>query len=153
MSVTKWSPMKEIEEMRRDIDRLFGEFFEPFHRRRRWWPKPTEGGVVVPNIEMYDRKSEIVIKADLPGVGKDQIDLTITKDTFTLKGEVRCEEEVKEEDYYLSERSYGSFSRTISLPTEVDSEKAKATFKNGVLEVVLPKREEVKPKEIRIEVS
>lgn len=153
MSIVKWSPMKELEEMRRDMERLFDEFFEPTRRRRRWWPKPSEVGVVVPNIDMYDRKSEIVVKAELPGVEKEDIDLTITKDSLTIKGEAKKEEEIKEENYYACERSYGSFTRTIALPTEVDSEKAKATFKNGVLEIVLPKKEEAKPKEIKVEVS
>lgn len=152
MSIVKWSPLKELEEMRKDMDRLFDEFFSPVGRRRRGWLKP-EMGVIVPNIEMYDRKNEIVLKAELPGVSKEDIDLTITKDSLTLKGEIKKEEEIKEEDYYASERSYGSFTRTIALPAEVDSEKSKAAFKNGVLEIVLPKREEAKPKEIKIEVS
>ncbi|WP_333655495.1 Hsp20/alpha crystallin family protein [Dissulfurispira sp.] len=152
MSIVKWSPLKELEEMRKDMDRLFGEFFSPITRRRRGWLKP-EMGVIVPNIDMYDRKNEIVVKAELPGVAKEDIDLTITKDSLTLKGEARKEEEIKEEDYYAAEISYGSFTRTIALPAEVDSEKAKASFKNGVLEIVLPKREEARPKEIKIEVS
>lgn len=152
MSIVKWSPLKELEEMRKDMDRLFEEFFSPITRRRRGWLKP-EMGVIVPNIEMYDRKNEIVVKAELPGVSKEDIDLTITKDSLTLKGEAKREEEIKEEDYYACERSYGSFTRTIALPVEVNSEKAKASFKNGVLEIVLPKKEEAKPKEIKIEVS
>jgi len=152
MSIVKWSPLKELEDMRKDMDRLFEEFFSPITRRRRGWLKP-EMGVIVPNIEMYDRKNEIVVKAALPGVAKEDMDLTITKDSLTLKGEARKEEEIKEEDYYASEISYGSFTRTIALPAEVDSEKAKASFKNGVLEIILPKREEAKPKEIKIEVS
>lgn len=153
MSVVKWSPMKELEDMRRDMERLFDEFFEPTSRRRRWWVKPAETGVVVPNIDMYDRKSEIVLKAELPGVEKENIDLTITKDSITLKGEVKRDEEIKEEDFYARERVFGSFTRTMTLPSEVDSEKAKATFKNGVLEIVLPKKEEAKAKEIKVEVS
>jgi HSP20 family protein len=152
MSIVKWSPLRELEDMRKDIDRLFEDFFSPGQKRRRGWLKP-DIGVVVPNIEMYDKKNEIVVKAELPGVDKDNIDLTITKDSLTLKGEVKKEEEVKEEDYYACERSYGSFTRTVAMPVEVDSEKAKASFKNGVLEIVLPKKEEAKPKEIKIEVS
>ena len=152
MSVVKWSPLKELEDMRRDMDRLFEDFLVPGRRRRGWLAKP-EGGVVVPNIEMFDRKNEIVVRAELPGVAKENVDLTITKDTLTLKGEVKKEEEIKEEDYYASERSYGSFTRSVALPVEVDSEKATAGFKNGILEIVLPKREESRPKEIKIEVT
>src|SRR5512143_2137333 len=114
MSIVKWSPLKELEEMRRDMDRLFDEFFAPV-RRRRWVPRP-ETGVIVPNIDLYDRKNEIVLKAELPGVTKENIDLTITKDSITLKGEVKREEEIKEEDFYAAERSYGGFTRTIALP-------------------------------------
>ncbi len=144
--------MKELEEMRRDMERLFEEFFEPFRRRRRWW-RGLEEGVIVPNIELYDRKNELVLRAELPGVDKKDIDLTITENNLTIKGEVKRKEEIKEEDYYVSEIRYGSFSRTIPLPIEIDSEKAKATFKDGVLEIVLPKKEEAKPKEIKVEVS
>lgn len=153
MSIVKWSPIRELEDMRRDMERLFEGFVEPGRRHRRLWPKSSEAGIMVPNIDLYDRKTEIVMKAELPGVEKDKIDLTITKDSITLKGEAKKEEEIKEEDYYSCEMSYGSFTRTIALPVEVDSEKAKATFKNGVLEVVLPKKEELKPREIKIEVS
>jgi HSP20 family protein len=153
MSIVRWSPMKELEDMRRDMERLFEEFFEPSRRRRRWWPKPSEATVVVPNIDVYDRKTEVVVKAELPGVEKNDIDLTITKDSITLKGEIKRDEEVKEENYYSAERSFGSFMRTIAIPVEIDSEKSKASFKNGILEIVLPKREEAKPKEIKIEVS
>lgn len=152
MSIVKWSPLKELEDMRRDMDRLFEEFFAPSPRRRRWLGKP-EAGLIIPAVEMFDRENEVVVKAELPGVNKKDIDLSITKDSITLKGEVRREEEIKEENYYASERSYGSFTRTLALPVEVDSEKAKASFKNGVLELVIPKKEEAKPKEIKIEVS
>lgn len=152
MSIVKWSPMKELEDMRRDMERLFDEFFEPIHRRRRWWPKPAEG-VIVPNIDMYERKDEIVVRVEIPGVDKNDIDLTITEDSLTIKGEVKKGEEVKDEDYYAREINYGSFTRTIALPVDVDSSKAKATYKNGILEIILPKKEEAKPKEIKVEVS
>ncbi len=153
MSIVKWSPMKELEEMRKDMERFFGDIFEPFPRRRRWWLRPTEPGVVVPNIDMYDKKDEIVVKAELPGVEKDNVELTISKDSLTIKGETKKEQEIKEEDYYCSERSYGSFLRTIALPVGIDADKAKATFKNGVIEIRLPKIEEVKPKEIKVQVE
>ena len=153
MSIAKWSPMKELEDMRRDMERLFEDVFEPARRRRDWWPKSPEVGVMVPNIDMYDRKTEIVVKAELPGVERDKIDLTITRNAITIKGEIRTEEEIKEEDYYSREISYGNFTRSVTLPAEVESEKAKASFKDGILEIVLPKKEEAQPKEIKVEVS
>lgn len=154
MSIVKWSPLKELEDMRRDMDRLFEEFFVPGQRGRRGWPVAQGGGgVIVPAIEMYDRGDEIVVRAEVPGITREDIDLTITEDTLTLKGEVRKEEEVKEEGYYTREIHYGSFARTISLPVAIHSEKVKASFKDGVLEILLPKKEEARHKEIKIEVS
>jgi len=150
MAIDKWSPLKELEDMRRDMDRLFDEFTKPA-RRRRIWPKSE--GLVIPSIDLYDRKTEIVAKIELPGVRREDIDLTITKDTLTLKGEIKKDDDVQEEDYYLSERMIGSFSRTIALPFEVESEKAQATMNNGLLEIVIPKREEARPKEVKIEVK
>jgi len=152
MSIVKWSPLKELEDMRRDMDRLFDEFFSPVRRRSAWTAKPGQG-VVVPNIEMFDRKNEIIVRAELPGITREDIDLTITKDSLTLKGEIKKGEEVKEEDYYACERSFGNFTRTIALPVEVDSNNVKASFKDGILEIVLPKKEEAQPKEIKIEVK
>ncbi|MDX9715307.1 MAG: Hsp20/alpha crystallin family protein [Dissulfurispiraceae bacterium] len=153
MSIVKWGPLRELEDMRRDMDRIFEEFFVPSSRRRHAWPAKAEAGLMVPNVEMYDRENEIVVKAEVPGVSKDGLDLTITKDSLTIKGEVKKEEEVKQENYYFSERSFGTFTRTLALPVEVESEKSKASFENGVLEVVLPKKEEAKAKEIKIEVK
>ncbi len=154
MSIVKWSPMRELDDMRKDMDRLFSDFLEPYPRRlRSWLPKTTEAGVFVPNVDMYERNNEVVLKAELPGIDKKDINISITEDTLTLKGETKKEEEVKEECYYCSERSYGSFTRTISLPADVDSEKAKANFKNGVLEIVFPKKEEAKAKAIKVDVS
>jgi len=153
MSIMKWSPMKELEDMRRDMESLFEEFFEPARRRRRWWGRPHETGVIIPNIELYDRKNEFVLKAEIPGVDKKDIDLTITENSLTIKGETKRKEEVKEEDLYASEITYGSLSRTVPLPVEIDSAKAVASYRDGILEIVLPKKEESKTKEIKVEVS
>ena len=150
MAIDKWSPLKELEDMRRDMDRLFDEFTKPA-RRRRIWPKSE--GLVIPSIDLYDKKTDIVVKIELPGVRREDIDLTITKDTLVLKGEIKKDDDVQEEDYYISERMFGSFSRTVALPFEVESEKAQATMNNGLLEIVIPKREEARPKEIKIEVK
>jgi HSP20 family protein len=151
MSIVKWNPLRELETMRRDMERLFEEFFEPAPRRRWRWLSRAEAETVSPSIDMYDRKDEIVVKAELPGVEKEDIDLTISENSLTIKAESKKDEEVKEEDYYSREIHYGTYTRTLTLPAEVDSSKAKATFKNGILEIVLPKKEEAKPKEIKVE--
>lgn len=158
MTLIKWSPQRDIDALRRDIEKTFEDFFgedfavgpwRPFWRRRRG----LEPSVTLPNIDMYDKKDEIVVKVELPGVEKDQVDITLSEDTLTVKGEAKREEEVKDEDYYRCERCYGSFSRTIELPVRIQGDKSKATFKNGILEIRLPKAEEAKPKEIKVEVK
>jgi HSP20 family protein len=92
----------------------------------------------------------VVVKASLPGVKPEDVDITISGDTLTIKGETKTEEEVKREDYLYQERRYGSFSRTIALPSSLQTDKAEATFENGVLTLTIPKIEEVKPKTIKV---
>jgi HSP20 family protein len=153
MTLVKWRPIKEFEEMRRDMERVFDDTFEPFGRRRWLNPKTEERGAIAPKINMFDKKSHIIVKAELPGVKKEDVDLTITKDSLTIKGETKKEEEIKETDYYCSECSYGSFLRTIPLPVEIDSGKAKAAFKDGVLTITLPKHEAAKAKEVKVSIE
>ncbi len=141
--------MRELENMRTDLERLFGDFFEPFPRSP-FWLRRLETGMIVPKVDMYEKDGKLVVKAEIPGVDKENIELSITKDALTIKGEVKKEEEVKEKDYHLLERNYGSFNKTIPLTEDVDSDKAEATYKNGVLEIKLPRKKEAKPKEIKI---
>ncbi|MDH4232898.1 MAG: Hsp20/alpha crystallin family protein [Nitrospirota bacterium] len=152
MAVVKWNPIRELEDMRKDLNKLFEEFADP-DIRGRFQSKRVEPGTIIPHVDMLDRKAEIVVRAELPGVEKDNIDLTMTKEALTIKGEVKKDEELQKEDYYLSERRYGSFSRTLPLPVEIDSSKVKAHFRNGVLEIVLPKKEDVKPQEIKVDIN
>ncbi len=153
MTLVKWRPIREFDTLRRDMERLFEDVFEPFGRRHRWLPRLSERDEIVPNVDMLDRKNEIVVKAQLPGVEKGDVDLAITKDSLTIKGEIKKEEEEKKENYYCSECTYGSFLRTIPLPAEIDTAKVKADFKNGVLKVKLPKLEEAKAKEVKVKVE
>jgi len=143
------SPFQELENLQREMNRLFDLTF----------PKIGDmdatllGGQWAPAIDIYDSKDNIVVKADLPGLDKDNIDISIQDNLLTIKGEKKQKNDVKEEDYIRSERFYGSFHRSLTLPTDVDSTNVKATFKDGVLELVLPKKEEAKPKQIKINVS
>jgi HSP20 family protein len=139
----------------RDMDRMMEDFFG--RRMRPWWPdrwfRGEEFDVRAPVVDLFEEKDDIVVKAEIPGMDKDNISVNLSDHTLTIKGEKKKEEEVKEENYYRSERSYGSFVRTLELPKDVHADKVKATFKNGVLEVRMPKTEEAKAREIKVKVE
>jgi len=154
-AVTPWRPFMDLTRWDRDMDRMMEDFFG--RRIRPWWPeKWFRGGEMeftAPVVDLYEEKDDIVVKAELPGMDKDNIEVNLTDHTLTLKGEKKKEQEVKEENYYRSERSYGSFLRTLELPKDVHADKVKASFKNGILEVRLPKTEEAKTKEVKVKVE
>ncbi len=101
-------------------------------------------------LDVYQTANEVVIKASLPGFKPEEVDISVTGDTVTIKGEHKEEKETREENYLLQERHYGSFSRSITVPVEIKSEKAEASFEDGVLKLTLPKAEAVKPKQIKV---
>jgi len=101
-------------------------------------------------VDIYETKDDVVVKASLPGVKPEDIEVSVVGDTLTIKGEVKEEKDIKEENYIRKERRYGSFCRSFTLPVSVDADKATAEFENGVLTLTLPKAEEVKPKTIAI---
>ncbi|MCX7837704.1 MAG: Hsp20/alpha crystallin family protein [candidate division WOR-3 bacterium] len=143
-----WTPLaKELEELEKDIKRTFEEFFG---RRRRM---PAMAEEFVPLIDMYEKGNDNIVEAEIPGLEKEDLSVSVSENSVTIKGEIKKEKEVKEKDYYLCERSYGSFSRTIELPTEVDSEKAKASYKNGILKITLPKKQPEKKLETEIKIE
>ncbi len=149
MTLVPWEP-KEIKRLRDLFDDFFDFELLPESRRltrRRW----MEGGEWSPLVDVIDKKDNILVKAELPGVDKKDVKISLGENTLTIRGERKEEKEIKKEDYYCCERAFGAYSRTIALPVEVDKTKAKATFKNGILEITLPKKEEIKPKEIEIQ--
>ena len=154
-AVSPWRPFGELTGWERDMDRMLEDFFG--RRVRPWWPerffRPDEMEVRPPVVDVFEEKEDIVVKAELPGMDKDNIEVNLTDHTLTIKGEKKKEEEVKKENYYRAERSYGSFLRTLQLPTEVKSDAVKAAFKNGILEIRMPKTEEAKSKEIKVKVE
>ncbi len=144
----------DLSRWEREMDRMMEDFFG--RRMRPWWPERWRGEeleVSIPAVDLYEDKNEIVVKAELPGIDKDNVEVNLSDHTLTIKGEKKKEEEVKEENYYRAERSYGSFVRTVDLPADVHADKVKANFKNGILEVRLPKTEEAKAKEIKVNVE
>lgn len=99
---------------------------------------------------MYQTANDVVVKMALPGVKPEEVDISITGDTLTIKGEHKEEPEVSQEDYFYKERRFGAFSRSVTIPVSVQSDKAEATFEDGILTLVLPKAEEIKPKQIKV---
>jgi HSP20 family protein len=138
-----------------DLERLMDEFFD--RRTRAWWPErwslPAVLDIEPPVVDLYADKDDLVVKAELPGIEKQDIEVNVTDHTLTIKGEKKKAEEIEEEKYYQSERSFGSFHRSLELPSDIQAEKAKASFKNGILEVRLPKSEVAKAKEIKVPVE
>jgi HSP20 family protein len=142
--LTPWRPFGELGSLRREMDRLWDSFFGERPLARAWereW---------APSLDVSETKDNFVVKAEVPGIDAKDIDISLTGDVLTIKGEKKQEKEEKEEDYHLVERTYGAFSRSIRLPAEVESTKIKASYKNGILRVTLPKSEKVKAKEVRI---
>jgi len=151
-AVTPWRPFMDLARWERDMERMMEDFFG----RRPRWPERWFGNeleITAPAVDVFEEKDEIVVKAELPGMDKENIEVNLTDHHLTIKGEKKKEEEVKEENYYRAERSYGSFLRTLELPKDVHADKVKASFKNGILEVRLPKTEEAKAKEIKVKVD
>ena len=144
-SLIRWQPFNGNVSLRNAIDRLFEDsFVQP-----RWgWVAPLSAANLA--IDMFETKDEVVVKAALPGVKPEQVEVTITGNTLTISGESNEESEVKEKDYIRKERHYGSFTRSVTLPNGLKADKAEATFENGVLTLQVPKSEEVKPKSIKI---
>jgi HSP20 family protein len=142
-----WPMLVDMEKWFEDaFRRPFSLLSQPLMR----FPKVEE---MVPSVDIFEDKGEIVVKAELPGIRKEDIDVTLTEDTITISGEKKMEEEVKKKDYYRCESSYGSFSRSFSLPSEVQSNKAKTRMKDGVLEIRIPKTEAAKKREVKVKIE
>jgi len=144
--LTPWSPFRELE----DMERRFGEIFGRSMLPSIWRRLPIEQMAWAPNIDVFEKGDKFVIKAEIPGMKEDDIHVSVEGDTLTIRGEKKTESEVKEEDYYHCERSYGSFLRSVALPSTVDASKIDADYEDGVLEVTLPKKPEVKPKKVAV---
>jgi len=147
--VTPWSPFRELEGMERSIADIFGRQFLPAALRAF----PFGQAVWSPAIDVFEKGDKFVVKVELPGMKEDDIDVSVVGDTLTIKGEKKTETEVNEGDYHHSERSYGSFMRSIALPSTVDASKIAAEYEEGVLEINLPKKPEVKPKKVTVSVK
>jgi HSP20 family protein len=138
-----------------EMDRLFGRFFSR-GLGPSWWPDlrwPEEMEVTYPTVDIFEDASNVIVKAELPGVKKQELNVEISDNRITISGEKKKEEKVERKDYYRVERSSGSFTRSFALPTEVQSAKARASFKDGVLEIKVPKTAAAKKKEVKVMVE
>ncbi len=147
MAIVKYNPFRELRAMQEQMNRLLD---------LAWNKEPSEElreGIWQPPVDIFEDAESLIIKAELPGIDQKDIDVRIEDNTLTLRGERRQDQEVRKENYHRIERYYGSFQRSFSLPATIDQEKIKATCDRGVLTIVLPKKEEIKPKQISVEVK
>jgi HSP20 family protein len=135
--LTRWDPFQEMLNLRRTVDRLFDNV-NPDNS----WAQSTTWGLAV---DVVENKDSFIIKASVPGINPDDLDISYADDTLTIKGEIKSENELKENQYHIRERRYGSFSRSISLPAKIKADAIEASYQNGVLSLRLPKSEEEKP--------
>lgn len=143
-SMAAWSPFREMEEMERMMEENFG-------RPTMWRRLPEEEYIWAPSIEMYEKNNNYILRLEIPGVNPEDVDISLTGETLTVKGERKAPGDIRDEAYQVCEMCYGSFSRSVTLPEPVDSAHIKATFENGILDIRIPKAEESKPRQIKIQ--
>ena len=146
MNLVKWYPWREMPAL---YNRINGMFDDPFFSLDRLADQENLG-MWNPAVDLYEKDDHFIIKAELPGINKDDIKVDLKDRVLTLSGERSFDNEVKEENYYRKERSYGKFQRAFTLPADVDSEKIKAEFKDGVLQIEVPKPQDKKAKQVTI---
>jgi HSP20 family protein len=146
MNLVRWNPFREMDSFHDRMNRFFGEGFFPSEKMVSEWNLADWK----PAVDVYEEDNAIVIKAELPGIDKKDIEVELNDGVLTLKGERNYENEVKEDNYYRKERAYGKFHRAFTLPEGLDPEKVEAAFKDGVLKVTVPKPEEKQSRKISV---
>ena len=146
-TITRWEPFRGLNALHEQVNRLFEDNFA------RTRAGQADLASWAPAVDIYETENELVVKADLPEVQEKDIDVRVENNTLTIRGERKFSNQVHEDNYLRVERAYGTFTRSFSLPNTVNTEAIKAEYKNGVLTVSMPKREETKPKQIKIGVS
>jgi HSP20 family protein len=146
MSLIRWDPFDDLASLRESMDKLFDELFT-----RR--PRGQAEVAWAPAVEVFETDNDVMVRAELPGIDPKNVEITVTQDTLTLKGEAKADREDKARNYYRRELRYGSFLRSIQLPSDVKGDQATASYKNGILEIRVPKSERAKPKSVKVEVA
>ncbi len=150
MAIVRWEPFRDLLTLQERMNRMFDESYRGRGAGEDDW---SLGGAWAPPVDIYEHDGNIVMTAELPGVDAKDVDVRVENNLLTLRGERKWSSEVKKESYHRVERSYGSFTRSFTLPNVVDTDKIKADFKDGMLKLVLPKKEEAKPKQISVNVT
>lgn len=146
MSMARWDPFRDLEALRENVNRLFQESMTPrrdISMAQAWTPA----------VDVVEDEEKIIVKAELPGLKREDIDIELTGDTLTIKGERKFENEERKENYVRVERSYGEFRRVFTIGVPVKAGEVKANYKDGILEVQIPKAEEIKPKKVEVAVE
>lgn len=146
-SITRWDPFRNLTSFQEQMNRLFEDSF--FRPRGETSALTTWA----PAVDIYETENELVVKADLPDINEKDLDVRVENNTLTIRGERSFEEKVKEDNFLRVERAYGAFTRSFSLPNTVNTDSIKAEYRHGVLTVRMPKREESKPKQIKVSVQ
>jgi HSP20 family protein len=146
MAVIRWDPFRDLNMLQDRMNRLF----EDAGRGARRNEEPASTTIWSPAVDIYETDGEIIVQAELPGMDRKDISINLENNVLTIRGDRQFKKETKEDNYHRIERSYGGFSRSFSIPTTVDEEKIRADYKDGVLKIVLPKKEQAKPKQIQI---
>jgi HSP20 family protein len=152
MAIVRWEPFRDLVSIQERMNRLFDEAFRS-NPRANGEDDWALGGSWAPAVDIYEQEGNIVLKAELPGVDAKNVDIHVENNVLTLRGERKFDHEVKRDNYHRVERAYGTFARSFTLPNVVDTERINAEYKDGVLRVTLPKKEEAKPKQISISVA
>ena len=149
-NITRYDPLNEMVSLRSAMDRLFEDsFVSPL----TWRTIGSGNDSLTPAIDVHETADEIVVTASLPGMKADDVEITMTGQTLTMRGEFKADDKIEKDQYLYRERRFGSFSRTVQLPVRVEGDRAQASFTDGILRLSIPKAEEVKPRQIRINAS
>jgi len=149
MTMIPWRPLWDTRfpSLRDEMDKMFEEFFEkvrfPSARERSWTPA----------LDVYETKKEVIITVDVPGVDPKEVTVSIVEGSLTIKGERKKDADLKDEDLFRAEREFGAFQRMVQLPAEVSADKAKASYNNGVLKIIIPKAQKSAPREVKVDVQ
>ena len=149
MSLIRWEPYRSMLSLRSAMNRLFDEGLGRYRSEGPW---EADTGLPVP-VDVYETENALVVRASLPGIKPEDVDISVTGNTLVIKGEYEDKEETERDNVYVQERRYGSFQRSIALPPNLDADKIEATAKDGVLKLEIPKTEETKPKRITVKAA